>query len=59
MPDHLAALQHIRTRDFRFGERSQAIVRALRLDEIAEISRLAAQKRVTSAAQSIIIMIAS
>ncbi|WP_271501965.1 hypothetical protein [Bradyrhizobium sp. CCBAU 11357] len=43
MPDHLAALQHIRTRDFRFGERSQAIVRALRLDEIAEISRLAAQ----------------
>ncbi|UWU91444.1 hypothetical protein [Bradyrhizobium sp. CB1015] len=37
----------------------KAIVHAIRLDEIAEISRLAAQKRVTSAAQSIIIMIAS
>ncbi|WP_192859528.1 hypothetical protein [Bradyrhizobium sp. DOA9] len=37
----------------------KAIVRALRLEDIAEVSRLAAQKRVTSAAQSIIIMIAS
>jgi hypothetical protein len=73
MPDHLAALQHIRTCVFRFGERYEALAwcrpcgRRARVCNrhaglrVAEISRLssATGERVTSAAQSIIIMLAS
>ena len=56
MPDHLAALQHIRARDFCFGERSQS---ARSVAEISRMRRAKESSRVTSAAQSLAIIIAS